>query len=58
VLEWAQPAVVMGLVPQLGASAVEGQDPQVVYVKGSVVAGDLVVECHGWPRGVQQQQHH
>jgi hypothetical protein len=57
VLEWAQPAVVVGLVPQLGAGAVDGQDLQVVGVKGSKVAGDLVVECHGWPRGVQQQQH-
>jgi hypothetical protein len=57
VLEWAQSAAVMGLVPQLGAGAVEGQDPQVVRVKGSKVAGDLVVGCHGWPRGVQQQRH-
>jgi hypothetical protein len=39
--------VVVGLVPQLGAGAKEGQDPQVVHVKGSEVAGDLVVECHG-----------
>jgi hypothetical protein len=46
VLEWAQPAVVVGLVPQLGVGAVEGQDPHVVRVKGSEVAGDLVVECH------------
>jgi hypothetical protein len=30
---------------------VESPDPQVVHVKGSEVAGDLVVECHGWPRG-------
>jgi hypothetical protein len=51
VLEWAQPVAVVGLDPQLGAGAVEGQDPQVVRVKGSEVAGDLVVECHGWPRG-------
>jgi hypothetical protein len=58
VLEWAQLAAVVGLVPQLGAGAVEGQNPQVVHVKGSEVAGDLVVEYHGWPRGVQQQQHH
>jgi hypothetical protein len=57
VLEWAQPAAVVGLVPQLCAGAVEGQDPKVERVKGSEVAGDLVVECHGWPRGVQQQQH-
>jgi hypothetical protein len=47
VLEWAQPAVVVGLVPQLGVGAVEGQDLQEVCVKGSEVAGDLVVECHG-----------
>jgi hypothetical protein len=53
VLERAQPAAVVGLVPQLGAGVVEGQDPQVVHVKGSEVAGDLVVECHEWPRGVQ-----
>jgi hypothetical protein len=57
VLEWAQPAAVVGLVLQLGAGAVEGQDPQVVHVKGPEVAGDLVVECHGWPKGVQQQLH-
>jgi hypothetical protein len=55
VLEWAQPAAVVGLVPQLGAGTVEGQDTQIVRKKGSVVAGDLVVKCHGWPRGVQQQ---
>jgi hypothetical protein len=55
VLEWAQPAAVLGLVPQLGTGAVEGQDPQVVCVKGSEVTRDLVVECHGWPRKVQQQ---
>jgi hypothetical protein len=48
----------VGLVPQLGAGAVEGHDPQVVRIKDSEVAGDLVVECHGWPRGVQQQLHH
>jgi hypothetical protein len=47
VLEWAKPAAVEGLVPQLGAGAVEGQDPQVMRVKGSKVAGDLVVESHG-----------
>jgi hypothetical protein len=58
VLKWAEPAAVVGLVPQLGAGAVDGQDPQVVHVKGSEVAGDLMVECHGWPRGVQQQQHY
>jgi hypothetical protein len=46
VLEWAQPVVVVGLVPKLGVGAVEGQDPQVVCIKGSEVAGDLVVECH------------
>jgi hypothetical protein len=50
VLEWAQPAAVVGTV--------EGQDPQIVRLKGSEVDRDLVVECHGWPRGVQQQQHH
>jgi hypothetical protein len=38
----------VGLVPQFGAGAVEGQDPQVVHVKGSDVAWNLVVECHGW----------
>jgi hypothetical protein len=42
VLEWAQPAVVVGLVPQL-----EGQELQEVCVKGSKVAGDLEVEHHG-----------
>jgi hypothetical protein len=57
VLEWAQPTAVVGLVPQIGAGAVESQDPKVVRVKSSKVAGDLVVECHGWPRGTQQQQH-
>jgi hypothetical protein len=41
-----------------GVGAVEGQDPQVVHVKGFEVAWDLVVECHGWPRAVQQQQYH
>ena len=47
-LEWAQPAAVVGLVPQLGAGAVEGlQDPQEVRVKGSEVAGDLEVERRG-----------
>jgi hypothetical protein len=46
-MEWAQPAAVLGLVPQLGAGAVEGQDLPEVRVKGSEVAGDLVVECHG-----------
>jgi hypothetical protein len=50
-LEWAQYATVVGLVLQLGAGAVEGHDPRVVHVKGSEVAGDLIVECHGWPRG-------
>jgi hypothetical protein len=55
-MEWAQPAVVVDLVPQLGAGAVEGQDPQVLHVKHSEVARDLVVECHGLPRGVQRQQ--
>jgi hypothetical protein len=55
VLEWAQPAAVVGLVPQLGAGAVEGQDPQVVRVKGSEVAGDPVFEYHGWPRGFNNQ---
>jgi hypothetical protein len=47
VLEWAQPGAVVGLVPRLGAGVVEGQDLQKVHVKGSEVAGDLVVECHG-----------
>jgi hypothetical protein len=47
VLEWAQPVAVVGLVQHLGAGIVEGQDLQKVRVKGSVVAGDLVVECHG-----------
>jgi hypothetical protein len=32
-LEWAQPAAVVGLVPQLGADVVEGQDLQKVRVK-------------------------
>jgi hypothetical protein len=49
---------VVGLVLQLVAGVVEGQDPQVVVVYGNEKAGDLVVECHGWPRGVKQQQHH
>jgi hypothetical protein len=44
VLEWDQLVRVVGLVPQFGAGAVEGPDPQVVHVKGSEVAGDLVVE--------------
>jgi hypothetical protein len=47
VLEWAQPAAVVGLLPQLGTSVVEGQDLEEVHVKGPGVAGDLVVECHG-----------
>jgi hypothetical protein len=47
VLEWAQPAAFVGLIPRLGAGVVEGQDLQKVRVKGSEVAGDLVVECHG-----------
>jgi hypothetical protein len=47
VLEWAQPAGVMGLVPQLNVGAVKGQDLQEVHVKGFEVAEDLVVECHG-----------
>jgi hypothetical protein len=47
VLEWAQPAAVVGLVSQLGAGLVEGQDLQEVHVKGSKVTGDLVVECLG-----------
>jgi hypothetical protein len=38
---------VVGLVSQLGAGVVEGQDLQEVRVKGSEVAGDLVVEFHG-----------
>jgi hypothetical protein len=49
VLEWAQHAAVVGLVLQLGAGALKGQDPQVVHVNGSEMAGDLVVECHRWP---------
>jgi hypothetical protein len=47
VLEWAQPAVVEDLVPELGAGVVEGQDLQEVRVKGSEVAGDLEVERRG-----------
>jgi hypothetical protein len=47
VLEWTQPAAVVGLVPQLGAGAMESQDPQVVCVKGSDVAGDLVMDGQG-----------
>jgi hypothetical protein len=47
VLEWAQPVVAVGLVPQLGVGVVEGKDLQKVHIKGSEVAGDLVVECHG-----------
>jgi hypothetical protein len=35
----------VGLVPQLGAGVVEGQDLQEVRVKGSEVAGDLEVEA-------------
>jgi hypothetical protein len=50
-LIWNGLTLVVGPVPQLGAGVMEGQDPQVVHVKGSEVAGDLVVECHGWPRG-------
>jgi hypothetical protein len=46
VLEWAEPAAVVGLVPQLGGRVVEGRDPQLMHVKGSEVAGDLVVERH------------
>jgi hypothetical protein len=41
VLEWSQLAVVVGLVPQLGAAVVEGQDLQEVRVKGSEVTMDL-----------------
>jgi hypothetical protein len=47
VLEWAQPAANVGLVPQLGAGVVEGQDLQEVRVKGSEVVGDLEVERCG-----------
>jgi hypothetical protein len=47
VLEWAQPVAVVGLVPQLVAGVVEGQDLQEVHVKCSEVAGDLVVEYRG-----------
>jgi hypothetical protein len=39
--------MVVGLVLQLGAGVVEGHDLQEVHAKGSEVAGDLVVECHG-----------
>jgi hypothetical protein len=46
VLEWVQPAAVVGLVPLFIVSTVEGQDPQVVERKGSEVAGDLVDECY------------
>jgi hypothetical protein len=46
-MEWAKPAAVVGLVPQLGEGVVECQNLQKVRVKGSEVAGDLVVECHG-----------
>jgi hypothetical protein len=45
VSEWAQPAVVVSLVPQSGAGVVEGQDLQELRVKGFEVAGDFVVEC-------------
>jgi hypothetical protein len=37
----------VGLVLQLAIDAVEGQDLQEMHVKGSEVAGYLVVECHG-----------
>jgi hypothetical protein len=47
VVEWAQPVAVVGLVPQLGLGAVDVQEFQVERVKGSEVAGDLVVEGHG-----------
>jgi hypothetical protein len=47
VFEWAQPAAVVGLVPQLGADVVEGQDLQEVQVKGSEVDGDTVVKRRG-----------
>jgi hypothetical protein len=47
VLEWTQPAAVVGLVPQLRAGVMEGQDLQEVRVKGSEVAGDLEVEHRG-----------
>jgi hypothetical protein len=47
VLEWAQPATVVDLVPQLDVGIVEGQDLQEVRVMGPEVAVDLVVECHG-----------
>jgi hypothetical protein len=39
------PVAVVGMVPQLGV--VEGQDLQKVQVKGSEVAGDLVVQHQG-----------
>jgi hypothetical protein len=41
VLEWTQPAAVVGLVPQLGADVVESQDLQEVHVKGSEGLGIL-----------------
>jgi hypothetical protein len=47
VLEWAQPTAVVGLVSQLGAGVVEGQDLEEVHVKSSEVAGDLEVERRG-----------
>jgi hypothetical protein len=47
VLEWTQPAAVVGLIPQMDAGVVEGQDLQKVHLKGSKVARDLMVECHG-----------
>jgi hypothetical protein len=46
-LEWAQPASVVGRVPQFSPGVVEGQDLEEVHVKGSEVAGNLVVEHHG-----------
>jgi hypothetical protein len=49
VLEWHQTVAVVGLVPQLGAGAVEGQDLQEVHVKGSEVAGIL------WLRVMDEQ---
>jgi hypothetical protein len=48
-LEWAQPVAVVGLVPQLGAGVVEGQDLKEVHAKGSEVAGDAVQRFLSFP---------
>jgi hypothetical protein len=50
-------AILCYILLNLGAGAVEGQDLLEVCVNGCDVAGDLVVKCHGFPKGVQQQQH-